>query len=212
MTASASDGPPPLTDYAAVLVDLDGTLVDSEAPVRRAWAAFAARHDLDLEQVLHFAQGRPSRETAARLAPDADLATEAALLERSETSDTEGLTALPGARALLSGPLTLAIVTSCTRRLALVRLRGCDLPVPAVMVCSDDVSAGKPDPEPYRIGAQRLGVDPGACVALEDAPAGIASATAAGAAVIAVRTTHADAELVGADAIVDTVAALVPGS
>jgi sugar-phosphatase len=209
MAERTGAGVRPLADYAGVLVDLDGTLVDSEAPVRRAWSAFAARHGLDVERVLHFAQGRPSRETAALLAPDADLVTEAAMLEDAETADTEGLIALPGARELLTAGLRLAIVTSCTRRLATVRLTGSGLPVPEVMVCSDDVSAGKPDPEPYRRGAAALGVDPAHCVALEDAPAGVTSARAAGASVVAVRTTHPDAELDGADAIVDTVAALL---
>ena len=192
-----------------MLVDLDGTLVDSDAPVRRAWTAFAERHGLEVEQVLHFAQGKPSRETAAALAPDSDLAAEAALLEAAETSDTDGLVALPGALQLLTAGLTLAIVTSCTRRLATVRLTGSGLPIPAVMVCSDDISHGKPNPEPFLRGAAELGVDPAGCVALEDAPAGIASARAAGATVIAVRTTHADGELSAADAIVDTVADLV---
>ena len=198
----------PLGDFEAVLVDLDGTLVDSDAPVRRAWSAFADRHGLEVGEVLHFAQGRPSRETAARLAPASDQAVEARLLEQAETSDTEGLVPLPGAAALLAAALTLAVVTSCTRRLATVRLEGCGLPVPSTMVCSDDVRAGKPDPECYRLGATRLGVDAAGCVVLEDAPAGIAAARAAGMSVIALRTTHADAELAEADAIVDDLAAL----
>ena len=209
MTGTSPTGGRSLAGYAGVLVDLDGTLVDSEAPVRRAWSAFAERHGLDVDQVLHFAQGKPSRESAAALAPDADLATEAALIEDAETSDTDGLVALPGALELLTAGLTLAIVTSCTRRLATVRLTGAGLPVPAVMVCFDDVSHGKPDPEPFLRGAAALGADPARCVALEDAPAGIASAHAAGATVVAVRTTHPDDQLGGADAIVDTVADLL---
>jgi sugar-phosphatase len=199
----------PLDGYAAVLADLDGTLVDSDGPVRRAWTAFAARHGLDVEAVLHRAQGRPARETAAELAPDADLATEVALLTASESSDSEGLVALPGARELLQSSLTVAIVTSGWRSLAEMRLRASGLPVPGVMVCSDDVTAGKPDPEPYLRAAQVLGVDPARCVVLEDAPAGIVAGRAAGAAVIALRTTHADGDLAGADAIVDSVAALL---
>ena len=151
--------------------------------------------------------GPPARARAL-LAPEADLATEAALLEHSETTDTDGLIALPGAAALLRAPLRLAIVTSGSRALATVRLRGAGLPVPELMVCSDDVGAGKPDPEPYLIGARLLGVDPSDCVVLEDAPAGITAGRAAGATVIAVRTTHTDAELADADLIVDSVAAL----
>lgn len=206
-----------LPEYGAVLVDLDGTLIDSSAPVRRAWAAFADRHGLGVEEVLHFASGRPSRETARELAPDADNALEARLLEDAEVSDTEGLIALPGAAALLAaapprGPLAaLAIVTSCSRRLAEVRLRGAGLPVPEVMVCADDVCAGKPDPECYLLGARRLGVAPAECVVLEDAPAGVRAGRAAGMDVIALRTAHGDDELTaaGATVIVDDLGALL---
>ena len=205
---ASAEPKPRLADFAAVLVDLDGTLVNSDAPVRRAWTAFAHRHGLDANEVLHFAQGRPAGETARRLAPDADADAEARLLEEAETSDTDGLVALPGALGLLAAPLALAIVTSCTRRLATVRLRGSGLPLPETMVGSDEVSAGKPDPESYLLGARRLGVDPGACVVLEDAPAGIAAGVAAGATVIALRTTHPDAELAQARFVVDDLSSL----
>ena len=205
---ASAEPQPRLADFAAVLVDLDGTLVDSDAPVRRAWTAFAHRHGLDADEVLHFAQGRPAGETARRLAPDGDGDAEARLLEEAETSDTAGLVALPGALGLLAAPLALAIVTSCTRRLATVRLHGSGLPVPETMVGSDEVSAGKPDPESYLLGARRLGVDPSACVVLEDAPAGIAAGVAAGATVIALRTTHPDGELAQAHVVVDDLSSL----
>ncbi len=101
----------PLAAYAAVLADLDGTLVDSSAAVRRAWTAFASRHGLDADEVVHTAHGRPAAETAQRLAPDAP--DEPALLADAELHDTDGIVALPGAAELLGDPeLTLAIVTS----------------------------------------------------------------------------------------------------
>ena len=189
-----------LAAYAAVLSDLDGTLVDSEAPMRRAWTAFARRHGLDPDQVIATAQGRPSRETAAELAPAAP--DEPERLDQAETSDTEGMTAIPGAHALLAAPLTFAIVTSCSRALAAVRLAAVDLPLPATLVCADEITRGKPDPEPYLLGAERLGVPPADCVVLEDAPAGIAAGKAAGMTVIALRTTHPAAELTAADALI----------
>lgn len=138
-----------LARFAAVLSDLDGTLVNSDAPVRRAWTAFARRHGLAVEQVLHFAQGRPARETARRLGPTANGAAEARMLEEAEMTDTDGVVALPGALALLTAPLSLTIVTSCTRRLAALRLGAAGLPVPETMVCSDELARGKPDPEGY---------------------------------------------------------------
>jgi sugar-phosphatase len=199
--------PRPLADYGAVLVDLDGTLVNSDGAVRRAWTAFAHRHGLDVEKVLHAAQGRPARETARELAPDAP--DEPRLLEEAETSDTVGVVALPGAAALLAAHLTLALVTSCTRRLATARLAAAGLPQPVTSVTSDDVARGKPDPESYLTAARTLNVDPTACVVLEDAPAGIAAGKAAGMTVIALRTTHGEDELGGADAIVEDLAALM---
>ncbi len=187
----------------AVLSDLDGTLVDSSGPVRRAWTAFAARHGLDPDTVLTLAQGRPASETVAQLAPHADHAVESARQEQLEIDDADGVVALPGAAALLSGSLTVAIVTSCSTALAHARLSAAGLPIPPVLVSYDDVAAGKPDPECFLLGARRLGVEPQDCVVLEDAPAGITAGRRAGASVIALRTTHADAQLAEADLIVD---------
>jgi mannitol-1-/sugar-/sorbitol-6-phosphatase len=195
-----------LGDYGAVLADLDGTLVDSDAPMRRAWTAFANRHGLDPDHVIAAGQGRPSRETAAQFAPDAP--EEAAWITRTEIADTDGITAIPGAQALLAAPLTFAIVTSCSRALALARLGAADLPAPETLVCADEITRGKPDPEPYLLGAARLGVAPADCVVLEDAPAGIASGKAAGMTVIALRTTHGSEQLAQADVVIDDLTAL----
>ena len=170
--------------------------------MRRAWEAFAGRHGLDAEEVNRLAHGRPSRETVRELAP-ADHERETGLVEAAETTDIEGVVALPGAGALLRSDRPKAIVTSCSDALAAVRLRAAGLPSPDVVISADAVTRGKPDPEAFLLGAQALGVAPADCVVLEDAPAGIAAGRAAGCYVIALRTTHADAELAGADAIVD---------
>ena len=197
-----------LAGAGAVLVDLDGTLVDSTAPVRRAWRAFAARHRLDRDEVLRFAHGRPSRETVRLLAPHADHDAEAAALEDAEIRDTDGVCALPGAAALLASDRPLAIVTSCSTALAQTRLRAAGLTIPRVLVSSDGLERGKPDPACFLIAARRLRIDPARCVVLEDAPAGILAGRAAGATVIALRTTHLDDELRGAHAIADDLASL----
>jgi mannitol-1-/sugar-/sorbitol-6-phosphatase len=192
----------------ALLVDLDGTLVDSSAPVNRAWTAFAQRHGLDPGHVHAFAQGRPSRETVRLLAPSADHAAEAALVEQAETTDTDGVFALPGADDLLRFGYPLAIVTSCSTQLADVRLRAAGLPRPEVVISSSMVRRGKPDPEGFLLGARQLGVPAARCAVLEDAPVGIDAGRAAGARVIALRTTHGDKALGRADAIIDNLAAL----
>jgi sugar-phosphatase len=121
----------------------------------------------------------------------------------AETSDTDGVIALPGAAQLLASDLPLAIVTSCARELAQVRLAAAKLAAPAVLVTADDITRGKPDPEPYLTAARRLGVQASACVVLEDAPAGIAAGSAAGMTVIAFTTTYPAGELkdAGADVI-----------
>jgi mannitol-1-/sugar-/sorbitol-6-phosphatase len=191
-----------------LLVDLDGTLVESSAPVRRAWAAFAKRHGLDPDEVHSFAQGRPSSETVRLLAPSADHAAEAALVEAAETTDTDGVFALPGAGDLLSSGYPLAIVTSCSSLLAEVRLRAAGLPRPEVVISSSMVTRGKPDPEGFLLGARRLNVTAARCAVLEDSPIGIDAGRAAGARVIALRTTHGDDLLARADAIIDNLAAL----
>jgi mannitol-1-/sugar-/sorbitol-6-phosphatase len=170
--------------------------------VWRAWAAFAERHGLDADEVNRMAHGRPSRETVRALTP-AVAERETELIEDAETTDVDGVVALPGADALLRSARRKAIVTSCSDALAAVRLRAAGLPAPDVLVSADAVTHGKPHPEAFLLAARRLGVAPGDCVVLEDAPAGIAAGRAAGCYVIALRTTHADEELADADAIVD---------
>jgi sugar-phosphatase len=200
-----------LANARALLVDIDGTLIDSEAAVNRVWSAFAVRHGLDPAAVTKIAQGRPSRETIRALLHDPpQLDAIAERFDADEVADVEGVVAYPGAHALLAGDARpLAIVTSCTTALARARLRAAGLPTPDVLVTADEITNGKPDPEPFLLGAERLAVDPADCVVLEDAPAGITAGRAAGARVIALRTTHADADLAGADAVADSLQALL---
>jgi mannitol-1-/sugar-/sorbitol-6-phosphatase len=195
-----------LADSSAVLSDLDGTLIDSSVPVHRIWGQFARRHGLDAAQVVDYIYGRPTREAIPVLVPDADHAAEIAAIDEAEVRDVDGVSALPGALALLSGDRAVAIVTSCTEALARARLHAAGLPAPPVLVSADDVQRGKPDPECFLLAAARLGVDARSCLVLEDAPAGIAAGRAAGASVIALRTTRPDQALQEADVIVDSVA------
>jgi sugar-phosphatase len=177
---------------AAVLADMDGTLVDSHVVVERHWRRFAARHDLDVAPFLATAHGRRSSDVIRELAPHLDADAEAAELDAGEEADLDGLTAVPGADALLAAlPAgAIAVVTSAHRSLATSRLAAVGLPVPAVLVCGDEIAHGKPDPEGYLRAAAELGVDPADCLVLEDVPAGVAAGAAAGALVVAVETTY----------------------
>ena len=196
----------------AVLFDLDGVLVDSTPAVARVWAGWAHEHGFDPGEVVKKAHGRPSITTIRELLPNADHAAENREVERREIADVEGVVPLPGAMELLQAlPLDRwAIVTSCTRALAAVRIDAAGLPKPKQMVTSTDVQHGKPDPEPYLKGAQILGVPATDCLVIEDAPAGIRAGKAAGARVLALRTAASDAELqqAGADWIVNDCAEL----
>jgi mannitol-1-/sugar-/sorbitol-6-phosphatase len=185
-----------------VLFDLDGVLIDSTPAVARVWKQWAVRHGLDPEEVVKRAHGRPSIETIRELLPQVDADSENRMVERAEIEDLGGVAPLPGAQELLRAlpPDSWTIVTSCTRRLSEVRLRAAGLKIPRKMVTASDVGSGKPHPEPYLKGAAALGLDAADCVIVEDVPAGVRSGKAAGARVIAVRTTAREEELRGAGA------------
>jgi sugar-phosphatase len=195
-----------------VLFDLDGVLVDSTPAVERVWAGWAREHGFDPAETVKKAHGRPSITTIRELLPHGDADAENREVERREIADLDGVIPLPGALELLRAlPLERwAIVTSCTRDLAHVRIRTAGLPKPAQLVTASDVNRGKPDPEPYQKGAQLMGIAANDCIVLEDAPAGIRAGKAAGARVLALRTTSSDAELreAGADWIVENCAAI----
>jgi sugar-phosphatase len=191
----------------ALLFDLDGVLVDSTPAVIRVWSQWAVAHGFDPNEVVRKAHGRPSIATVRDYLPHADADAENREVERGELEDLDGVVPLPGARELLSAvpPERWTVVTSCTRRLAQTRLRAAGLPIPDRLVSCDDIKNGKPDPEPFLKGASLLGISPKDCVVVEDAPSGIRAGKAAGARVIACRTTAHEAELrdAGADWIVE---------
>jgi sugar-phosphatase len=184
----------------ALLFDLDGVLVNSIPAVERVWSRWAEERGFNVQEVLHRAHGRPSIETLRYLLPDADHEAENRLVEGAEIEDVEGIVPLPGIKELLAALPhdRWAIVTSCTRPLAEVRIRAAGLPTPGLFITSNDVRHGKPHPEPYQKGAAGLGFAPDQCIVVEDALAGIASGRNAGARVIAFTTTASITDLVAA--------------
>jgi sugar-phosphatase len=189
----------------AFLFDMDGVLVDSRAVVERTWQRWAAeRHPIDLVKLLHVAHGRKARDTLLIMAPGLATDTEVAWLDATELADVEGLRVLPGAKELVAAlPRDRwAIVTSCGRDLARVRLGSVGLPEPEELIVAEEVERGKPAPDGYRLGAERLGFEPRDCIVFEDAPAGVAAGKAAGARVLALTTNYAPEHLQEADATI----------
>jgi sugar-phosphatase len=189
----------------AFLFDMDGVLVDSRAVVERTWRRWAAeRHPIDLVKLLHVAHGRKARDTLLIMAPSLATDTEVAWLDATELADVEGLRVLPGAKELVAAlPRDRwAIVTSCGRDLARLRLGSVGVPEPDVLIVAEEVKRGKPAPDGYQLGAERLGVEPRDCIVFEDAPAGVAAGKAAGARVLALTTNYAPRDLGEADATI----------
>ncbi|HEX5575481.1 MAG TPA: HAD-IA family hydrolase [Gemmatimonadales bacterium] len=186
---------------AAILFDLDGVLVDSAACIEGTWRRWALHHHLDPAQVIALAHGRRATETLQLVAPHLPAETELAALAASESSARDGILEIAGAREMLQHlpPGTWGIVTSGIREAAIFRLRHTGLPVPEVLVCADEIQQGKPDPEGYLTAARQLGVSPNACVVVEDAPAGLEAARAAGMRSIAVSGTYTRDRLSMAD-------------
>ncbi|MET0297332.1 MAG: HAD-IA family hydrolase [Microbacterium sp.] len=178
-------------EASAVLLDMDGTLVDSSAVVERVWSDWAREHDLDPAEVIRVVHGRQGHESMAILlperSPEQNQADNRDVLRR-ETDETDGVVEIAGAgeflRALRGS--RFALVTSATAELANARMGAAGLGVPQVAITAEDVSASKPDPEGFLAAAVALGVDPLACVAFEDSAAGVASARRAGMRVVGI--------------------------
>ncbi len=192
----------------ALLFDLDGVLIDSTPDFHRHWIAWAAAHGLDGEATFEVGQGIRTADHIRLVAPHLDPDLEARRFEEMEVEDVGETVALPGARNLVAQvpPNRWAVVTSSIRSLARARLRAGGVPLPKVLVCADDVTNGKPDPEGYVRACSELGVPANTTVVFEDSPAGVAAGRAAGAFVIAVPTTHTHEQLAGADAVTPLVA------
>jgi mannitol-1-/sugar-/sorbitol-6-phosphatase len=194
----------PIFSCSAILFDLDGVLVDSTRAVDREWRAWAERKGVDGDAVMAIAHGVRTIEVIRRVAPHLEAEAEVEELESREADHQEGVCVMPGAVALVRSipEGRWGVVTSGTRLLASARLRFCGLPVPKVLVTAEEVANGKPHPEPYLKGAERLGFAPADCLVIEDAPAGIQSARAGGFKVVGITSTYAASKLGEADTVV----------
>ncbi|MFC9281395.1 HAD-IA family hydrolase [Streptomyces collinus] len=175
----------------ALLLDMDGTLVNSDAVVERIWRRWAERHGLDGDEVMKVVHGRQGHASMAVLLPDRpvrqNLADNARMLAE-ETADLDGVIEVPGAAAFLASlhGLPHALVTSADVALSTARMAAAGLPLPEVRVTAESVGASKPDPEGFLKGAAELGIAPADCVVFEDSGAGVAAGKAAGMRVVGV--------------------------
>jgi sugar-phosphatase len=196
--------------FQGCLFDLDGTLIDSMAAVHRSWSALAVKHGLDPDRVLKLIHGRPARESVAEFLANKGptvIEQEVLWLKNRESQDTQDITPLPGAIAFLhqldAFKIPWAIVTSGCNSVATARIAAAGLPQPEVLITADHITHGKPDPEPYLLGANQLGLPPESCLVFEDAPAGIQAGLAAQSRVIGVLTHATPEALMNVDCIDD---------
>lgn len=189
--------------FDAVLFDMDGTLIHSTPAVLRAWHAWGSERGLD-PSFLHGRHGQPARDIVASLVTAKEFEASYERIQEIEIAEVSDITILPGAAEALSsiGDYRKAIVTSSTRALAAARIMASGLIPPRIIVTYDDVTHGKPDPEPFALGAQWLGFDPARCLVIEDAPTGLRSAHNAGCTTVAVAGTHKTTEL-NADLVIN---------
>jgi sugar-phosphatase len=184
-------------ECSAVLFDLDGVLVDSTRYVEQQWRRWAVAKGLPPEPFLRVCHGRRALETIQLAAPQLDAHAEVAAFVPDEGSDATAMEPIAGAARLLQvlPAGSWAVGTSGTRATAWARLRGAGLRIPGVLICAEDVVHGKPSPDVYLMAAAALTVPPAECLVVEDAPAGIQAARAAGMRVIALTTSHRAEEL-----------------
>ncbi|WP_419805838.1 HAD-IA family hydrolase [Terriglobus sp.] len=180
-----------------LLFDMDGVLISSIGSVRRSWRAWCRHYGVPGAETFEIPHGTRAIEIVRQVKPDIDAEEGLRLIEDIEMADTDDLKVLDGVPELLDSlpKDRWTVVTSATRRLMLERLRVAGLPAPERIIAADDVTNGKPDPEPYRKGAEILGFDPADCIVVEDAPAGVSAGLAAGCRVLGVLGTHQAHEL-----------------
>ena len=198
-------------ECSAVLFDLDGVLVDSTAYVEQQWRRWASARGLRPEPFLRVCHGRRALETIRMAAPHLDAEAEVKAFVPAEEAETG-----PMAAAARRGRLLDMLPRAELGRGYLGRPANRDgtspaggAPLPPVLVCAEDVTRGKPSPDAYLLAARELGVSPPDCLVVEDAPAGVQAARAAGMTVVGLTTTHRVDQL-GADACAESLAGVLP--
>ena len=202
--------------HNGVLFDLDGTLVNSKPAVERAWIQLATEAKIPFEKMVGL-HGIPAEQSLRMLLPDRneeEILHWVDRIEYLETTDINGVVAIEGAIDLLNlledKEIPWTIVTSCTIPLALSRIKAARIPYPKNSVTFNDVQKGKPFPDPFLLGAKRLGLDATNCLVVEDAPAGVKAGKSAGCTVAAILTSHEKQQLIEADHHINKLEEIIP--
>ena len=202
--------------HNGVLFDLDGTLVNSKPAVERAWIQLATEAKIPFEKMVGL-HGIPAEQSLRMLLPDRneeEILHWVDRIEYLETTDINGVVAIEGAIDLLNlledKEIPWTIVTSCTIPLALSRIKAARIPYPKNSVTFNDVQKGKPFPDPFLLGAKRLGLDAKNCLVVEDAPAGVKAGKSAGCTVAAILTSHEKQQLIEADHHINKLEEIIP--
>lgn len=187
--------------FKGCLFDLDGTLIDSLPAVNRVWTILCQKYNLNTDYVLSVIHGRPAEDSIRQFLSDQGpeyIEQEIRWLEDKEATDTEGVVAIDGSihflEKLNQHKLPWAIVTSGTYPVATARIKAAGIPSPPILITAENITKGKPDPEPYLLGAEKIGVGIKDCIVFEDAPAGIQAGITAEAHVIAISSDHTSDE------------------
>jgi len=206
-----------LASILAVLCDMDGTLVDSDDSVDRAWVLWSHKYGIEPDAALAIAHGAPADVTVRRLRPDfTDQQVDHAAADqlRMQYEDLGDVVPTPGALRLVETldrrGFPWAIVTSADRRLAAARLGRVGIS-PPVLVTVEDVSAGKPDPEGYLRAASMLGISPKRCLVVEDTEVGLQAGRSAGASTAGLKGLDGDVRLTNPGELADLLVSATPG-
>lgn len=168
------------------MFDNDGVLVDSHGAANVAWSQWASEFAPNFKwDVPENAGVRAEDKVREHVTPELFEVANNRINELEQNTAGETL-ALAGAVDLVTSlkPGTWTVCTSANANLGKARLIAAGISVPAELVTGDDVQRGKPFPDPYLLGAQRLGFDPAECVVFEDAPAGVLAGIEAGAGLV----------------------------
>ncbi|MBL1417147.1 MAG: HAD-IA family hydrolase [Moritella sp.] len=192
------------------IFDVDATLVNTTRVINNIWKIWASQKGIEFSEIYPHVHGRKIIETLTLVDPQYSNVDEEKAVKDIAVHAMKSATEIEGALNFVKSipKYSWAIATSGPRKVAETSLLASGFELPDSMVCAEDVTYGKPHPDPFILAAKSLGLDPQSCIAFEDSPVGIKSAKDAGCFTIALLTSHKKSDLALADLIVDSFSVL----